>query len=114
MGAKITAAFLRELERDGLITGVKPMKRYPIISTEPLTDDERTSWQLTERREQERRTAHPDECRCPECDPDTHNDDAAIAAHEEDTDPSLHYWATYPVDWEYIAQGRVPDDEDPF
>lgn len=26
--------------------------------------------------------AHPDTCTCPDCDPDTHNDDAAIAAHE--------------------------------
>lgn len=30
---------------------------------------------------------HPSHCHCPECDPDTHNDDAAIAAHEAEAVP---------------------------
>ena len=32
----------------------------------------------------------------------------------EDDDPSLHYWATYPVDWDAVHNGYVPQDDDPL
>lgn len=60
------------------------------------------------------RRAHNDpneHCRCPECDPDTHNANAAIAAHEEDTDPALLFWAAEGEAWlnqEPLAQQEGP------
>lgn len=50
MTVKITAAFLRELKRDGLITGVRPMTaRAPRLA--PVSP-------------------HAAECGCPDCNPD--------------------------------------------